>query len=255
LLLLQLGSIPLDPRLAFLAASQGIDHATVRYVLHATMSKSLEGYYQEAGRAGRDGLPAECVLFYGKRDGPRLLNLMRRPRKGAKRGSFQREMAQLNAMTEFCATHASCRHAQLLSYFGEAWARQRCTDRCDVCRGEVEVVPTVEATRARKRSADSGKVPSTSGAVLQGQRQLAGDGTLAAGGWKSKTMQSKAAAAGRSQPAASRSAVPAFMSAAAALQQHKGQTSKPAAGKKAGAGTQGNTLLTSMRRAAGPKNP
>ena len=128
---------------ATIAFGMGIDHATVRYVLHATMSKSLEGYYQEAGRAGRDGNPAECILFYGKRDGPRLLNLMR---KGKKKGgsSFAREVEAFNAMTEFCRTETACRHTQILGYFGEEWQRQQCGNLCDVCRGEVVPLATVE---------------------------------------------------------------------------------------------------------------
>lgn len=56
---------------------QGIDKPDVRYVVHFTLSKSLEGYFQEAGRAGRDGLPSECVLMFAPRDGPRILNMLR----------------------------------------------------------------------------------------------------------------------------------------------------------------------------------
>lgn len=120
---------------ATIAFGMGIDHPNVRYVIHATMSKSLEGYYQEAGRCARDGLPGECLLFYGKRDGPRILNLLR---KGKKRGSyFQKQLAIFHAVTEYCCTSTMCRHAQILKYLGEDWNRKECGSSCDVCRKEI----------------------------------------------------------------------------------------------------------------------
>jgi RecQ family ATP-dependent DNA helicase len=107
---------------ATIAFGMGIDHPHVRYVIHATMSKSLEGYYQEAGRCGRDGVPGECILFYGKRDAPRIMNLIRLGSRGKSGNKHyaQTQYSLLNSMTEYCVYGTTCRHAQLLRYLGGA---------------------------------------------------------------------------------------------------------------------------------------
>ncbi|KAI8105025.1 hypothetical protein M9435_000198 [Picochlorum sp. BPE23] len=134
---------------ATIAFGMGIDHPNVRYVIHATMSKSLEGYYQEAGRCARDGLPGECLLFYGKRDGPRILNLLR---KGKKKGSyFQKQLAIFHAVTEYCCTSTVCRHAQILKYLGEDWDRKECGSSCDVCLKEIVHLLEHEKPKGKSR--------------------------------------------------------------------------------------------------------
>lgn len=129
---------------ATIAFGMGIDHPRVRYVIHATISKSLEGYYQEAGRCARDGLPGECILFYGKRDVPRILNLIRR---GKRTANFKTQLALLNSVTEYCCQSLVCRHAQLLRYLGEEWERNTCTNSCDVCRNEVLHLTATEKSK------------------------------------------------------------------------------------------------------------
>ena len=144
---------------ATIAFGMGIDHPNVRYVIHATMSKSLEGYYQEAGRCGRDGVRGECILFYGKRDAPRIMNPIRlgsRGKGGAKKHA-QTQYSLLNSMTEYCISGTTCRHAQLLRYLGEEWEAGRCGSSCDVCLGEVECIEGVD----KKKKRSSKKVPST----------------------------------------------------------------------------------------------
>lgn len=132
---------------ATIAFGMGIDHPHVRYVLHATMSKSLEGYYQEAGRCARDGQPGECILFYGKKDVPRILNLLRLGNRRKKSNQFQNQLALLNAVTEYCCHANKCRHAQLLEYLGETWNQQSCGNSCDVCRQEVVRLLESEITK------------------------------------------------------------------------------------------------------------
>jgi hypothetical protein len=206
------------------------------------MSTSHRDSLHACPRAGRDGLPAECVLFFGRKDSPRLLNLMRRSRrKGAPSGAFQREVAQFNAMAEYCACNTECRHARVLAYFGEAWAAGRCGDKCDVCRGEVEPPPAPPGKV--KRAAPAAARGGAAAAKQQGQRQLtAGGGGLAGAAGGRKPAPTAAGGAGPSGGAA-------FMSAAAALKQHQEQAAakKPAA-KKAPP-PQRNTLLNCMQRA------
>ena len=162
------------------AFGMGIDHPHVRYVIHATMSKSLEGYYQEAGRCGRDGVRGECILFYGKRDAPRLMNLIRlgSRKKGGSKKNTQTQYALLNSMTEYCISEAVCRHAQLLRYLGEEWEAGRCGSSCDVCLGEVERIADAEKKTARTKKTSGGSKKAgggTKAATVCGGGSLAGD--------------------------------------------------------------------------------
>jgi len=116
----------------------GIDRSNVRCVVHATVPKSIEHYQQETGRAGRDGLEAECVLFYSAADVIRWRSLIER---SAGEGDASAELiaAQetlLRRMQGFC-TAPRCRHAALSEYFGQTYERADC-GACDVCLHEVE---------------------------------------------------------------------------------------------------------------------
>ena len=119
-----------DIVVATVAFGMGIDRSNVRYVVHAGMPKSLEHYQQEAGRAGRDGLPAECLLLWSGADyglWKSILEMEAAVAPGA--------MRKLGQMLGFCQDVA-CRHRALLTYFGETPAPGRC-EACDVCLGEV----------------------------------------------------------------------------------------------------------------------
>ena len=136
----------IDVVAATVAFGMGIDRSDVRCVVHAAMPKSIEHYQQETGRAGRDGLEAECVLLYSAADAIRWESLIEKSAVDAKEpaGVIAASRELLGHMRRLCAG-VHCRHRKLSEYFGKEYATPNC-EACDVCLNEVEGVADATTT-------------------------------------------------------------------------------------------------------------
>ena len=123
----------IDTIIATVAFGMGIDKSNVRYVIHAGMPSSLENYQQESGRAGRDSLEAECVLFYSMGDYARWKQNVENST-----GNIEAMRNSLRAMVDY-STGVVCRHRSLVQYFGQTYEPESC-NACDVCLGELDLV-------------------------------------------------------------------------------------------------------------------
>ena len=113
---------------ATIAFGMGIDKADVRFVLHAGLPKEPESYYQEIGRSGRDGLPAECLLLFSYGDVDTINHFINQGAQSEKQGRLERSQTLIS-----WATSIACRRKVLLTYFGEQYEQENC-GMCDNCR-------------------------------------------------------------------------------------------------------------------------
>ena len=161
------GIIPIA--VATVAFGMGVDLGYVRYVVHWTLPKTLEGFYQESGRGGRDLKPATSVVYYSKDDASRFAYIINKSMTPKTKQSSERAVEALEIMVNYCI-QPSCRREFVLKHFGEIiHPEQVCQKTCDYCKDPKKVARAIQASQVVKDVMNYKRGPIMKGKEWDGQ--------------------------------------------------------------------------------------